>query len=237
MAKGKKWTVMVTLCSLLLGVLLMFQLKAQADKPNLMGSDNVVAALAPYTSEIEQLQAENDKLQAELDQYMKGAEASQVASDRLKRAQLQAGLTPIEGPGLEITLDDSKQAVANGDDVDKYIIHEQYLRALVNALWNSKAEGVAINGQRLTANSAIYCTGTVITINDEIETPPYKIEAIGDSEKLSKSVEVVEKLVIGLDEYVQLYGITFKEDSVKDIRLPAGTLPNYKFAVPVKEGS
>lgn len=237
MAKGKKLTVLVTLCSLLVGVLLMFQLKAQADKPRLMGSDNVVAALAPYTSEIEQLQAENDKLQTELDQYMKGEEASQVASDRLKRAQLLAGLTPVEGPGLEIILDDSKQAVASGDDVDKYIIHEQYLRALVNALWNSKAEGIAINGQRLSANSAIYCTGTVITINDEVETPPYKIEAIGDSEKLSKSVEVVEKLVIGLDEYVQLYGITFEKNTVKHIQLPAAALPNYKFAVPVKEGS
>ncbi len=239
MAKSKRWTVLVTLCSLLVGILLMFQLKAQADKPTLMGSDNVVAALAPYTSQIEQLQGENDKLQAELNQYMKGAEASQVASQRLKRARLLAGLTPVEGPGLEITLDDSKQAINPDykDEVDKYIIHEQYLRALVNALWNSGAEAIAINDQRLTANSGIYCTGTVITINDEVETPPYTIKAIGDSEKMSKSVEVVEKIVYSLDELVQQFGITYKEDTVKNLRLPAGRLPDYKFATPTKEGS
>ena len=237
MAKGKNWMVLVTMCSVLVGILLMFQLKAQDDKPSLSGSDSVVAALAPYTVEIEQLQAENAKLQGELDQYMKGAKASQVANDRLKQAEMLAGLTPLEGPGLEITLDDSKQAVANGENVDKYIIHEQYLRALVNALWNANAEGIAINDQRLTAGSAIYCTGTVITINDEIETPPYKIEAIGDSDKLSKSVQFVANIVYGLDEYVQMYGITFNEKSAKDIKLPAGRLPEYKYASPVKEGS
>lgn len=234
MIRNKKWAILVTLCSLLVGVLLMFQLKAQAKVNNQPAtrSDNVVAALAPYTYANEQLQAENDKLQAELDQYRQGVEAALLADTRLKRTQLMAGLTPVTGPGLRIILDDSKREIT--DEVSKYIIHEEYLRKLVNALWNSKAEAIAINGQRLTALSYIFCTGTVINIGGSVETPPYVIEVIGDSEKLLKGIEFVERFELGLDYYVELYGIDYRKEVVKELQLPAGRAPNFKLAVPVK---
>jgi len=238
MIQNRKWSGMVTLCALLVGVLLMFQLKAQAKvNERTSNTPDIVSALAPYTYSIDQLQAENTKLQTELDQYQRGAAAALLADTRLKRTQLLAGSVPVKGPGLRIVLDDSKKEITNKEEVNNYIIHEQYLRKLVNALWNSGAEAIAINGQRLTALTTIFCTGTVINIGSVAETPPYVIEVIGDSDKLVKGIEFVEKFELGLDNYVDVYGITFKKDIVTEIRLPAGKVPTFKLAVPVKEGN
>lgn len=239
MIKNKNWSLLVTICALFVGILLMFQLKAQAkvDIKAEIQSDNVVLALAPYTLGNEQIQAENDKLSTEIEQYRRGVDAALVADTRLKRAQLLAGLVAVKGPGIRVVLDDSVRDVVNHAEVNNYIIHEEYLRGIVNALWNSQAEAIAINGERLTSLSEIFCQGTVININGKPQIPPYAIEAIGDSQTLLKGIQFTVKYQLGLTYNAEAYGIKYHQEEVKQLQLPAGRNAVFRLAMPVKEGS
>lgn len=53
------------------------------------------------------------------------------------------------------------------------------LQLVVNALWQSGAEAVAINDQRLTNLSAIRAAGDAILVNDHPLTLPYTVQAVG----------------------------------------------------------
>ncbi len=235
MAQKKNWGALVALFTLLVGVLLMFQLKAR-DRITENGptpSDNVVSALAPYVAETDQLQAENSKLQAELSQYEQGVEAARVAAQRLQRTRLWSGVTPVEGAGLKATLY-AKGYVAENMQSGLYVLYELDLLDLVNALWNSSAEAIAVNGQRITAATSILFTGSGIEINGSPKYPPYIIEAVGDSDKLSKGIDFVNRFVIPQETNASQFGITVEEEPVSELQLPAGSLPKYKYAVPAK---
>jgi uncharacterized protein YlxW (UPF0749 family) len=51
---------------------------------------------------------------------------------------------------------------------------------VVNALWASGAEAVALNGERLTSASAVRCAGNTLLLHGTLHTPPYRIAAIGE---------------------------------------------------------
>ncbi len=237
MPQNKNWGALLALFTLLVGVLLMFQLKArdQVAENGPTPSDNVVSALAPYVAEIDQLQAENSKLQAELSQYEQGVETARVAAQRLQQTQLLAGITAVEGPGLKASLY-AKGYVAENMQSSVYVLYELELLDLVNALWNSSAEAVAVNGQRITDASSILFTGSGIQVNGIAEYPPYTIEAIGDQEKLAKGVDFVNRFVIAPDTNASQFGISVDEEPVPELQLPAGSLPKYRYAVPSKNG-
>jgi uncharacterized protein YlxW (UPF0749 family) len=58
------------------------------------------------------------------------------------------------------------------------------LQVVVNGLWAAGAEGITINGQRLTALSAIRSAGEAILVDYRPLSPPYVIQAVGDPEDL-----------------------------------------------------
>jgi uncharacterized protein YlxW (UPF0749 family) len=235
MLSVKNWKVLVAVCSLLVGILLMYQLKTWSKtNQNGEGQLNTISTLVQYSFEVEQLQVENQKLKDEIEQYQKGADAELVANQRLIRAKQVAALTPINGPGIRIVLEDSKRPVNDADNVNSYLIHEPYLLEIVNALWSHGAEGIAINGHRMTAYSDIYCTGSVINIDGEVEPSPYTIEAIGDLQKLNGGMATVESFFLRISKES---GIGYERESAQNLNLPAGKLPRFKFAVPAKEGS
>ena len=110
------------------------------------------------------------------------------------RAQLDdvsapAGRTEVRGPGIGVTLDDAYEAWDGSGDPNDFLIHEADLRAVVNALWASGAEAMAINGERVLASSAIVCVGTTLRLNGAYYTPPYDIVAIGDPADLVSGLE------------------------------------------------
>jgi uncharacterized protein YlxW (UPF0749 family) len=229
----KKWTVIVTICAFLVGVLLMFQLKAQALANQGQPKENILQTVMQYDLENAQLKSDNKKIQEELNKYKEGVDAALLADQQLKRAKQIAGLNPVKGPGVKITLDDSNQKIADPQDTALYIIHEGYLRTIVNALWNANAEAISINGQRITANTEIFCNGNNILINREIQTPPYTIDAIGDPQSL-KAVNFNNKFDFA--NVADTYGIRLEIEPAKELQLLAGKMHQYTNAVPVKEG-
>lgn len=100
-----------------------------------------------------------------------------------------AGLTPVRGPALRVELTDSSLSESPTGDPNDLVIHEQDLQAVVNALWVAGAEGIAVNGERVTSLSAIRCVGNTLLLHGSLYSPPYRITAVGDVRKLRAGLD------------------------------------------------
>jgi uncharacterized protein YlxW (UPF0749 family) len=126
-----------------------------------------------------------------------------------------AGFTPVVGEGIRIQLDNS----AYGDP-DTEHIRDSDLALLVNALWSAGAEAIAVNGQRISARTAIRNSGTAIEINSVGIAPPYVVQAIGNNDTLSS--RLVETTSGGAFAVLAAdYGWDQVVDNVDELRLPA----------------
>ena len=98
---------------------------------------------------------------------------------------LYGGLTEISGPGFIITLDED-QEVKTSDvlNISGYLVHEEDLLFIVNELFNSGADAVSINDQRIVSTSSILCDGNIIRVNGKMVGVPITIKAIGYPERL-----------------------------------------------------
>jgi uncharacterized protein YlxW (UPF0749 family) len=125
--------------------------------------------LADLTREVRTL----DTRSVELSVAGRGLEA------RLSALAVRTGAVPVRGPGVRVTVDDGPDGSDNSEVLDTD------LQRLVNGLWLAGAEAIAINGERLTALSAIRIAGSSITVNYNNVSPPFVVEAIGDPDTLA----------------------------------------------------
>ena len=133
-----------------------------------------------------------------------------------------AGLTPMAGPGVSVTLRDSSQSLteAEGAQVNDLVIHEQDLQAVVNALWSGGAEAMSVNGQRLLATSAIRCVGNILLLNGRVHPPPYEIRAIGGHDELRAALEL-DSAVSAFREAAEQFSLGFDVVDLDEITVPA----------------
>lgn len=104
---------------------------------------------------------------------MKAAEATPHNDE----AGQDSAMIPMAGPGVRIVLDDANAAPADE-------LGDKDMRKLVNAVWQSGAEAVAINGHRIGPRTAIRSAGSAITVDYVSLSRPYVVEAIGSPQKL-----------------------------------------------------
>lgn len=138
-------------------------------------------------------------------------------SEYLKEA---AGLTPVSGSGVEITLADSP-SFPEYENPNNYIIHDYDLRTAVNALLKGNPKGIAINDERLVATSSIRCAGSTIMVNSTRISSPYTIFTVGDPQKLMESLEpdlAFRQLSKG---YAESFGLLVNVKRRAKITLPA----------------
>ncbi|MCS0635594.1 DUF881 domain-containing protein [Streptomyces sp. LP05-1] len=110
--------------------------------------------------------------------------------------ELLSGATEVTGPGVKLVVDDAKETNQGGDgprDSDGFAdtgrVRDRDMQRVVNGLWESGAEAIAINGQRLTALSAIRAAGDAILVDNKPLVPPYTVLAVGDGKKLSTAFQ------------------------------------------------
>lgn len=224
------------LASILIGFLFIILLKTQGVAGSLVTrQETAVPSLIQTEQENQQISVDNERIQQELAKYAQGQSATTLAYQQLREAQMNAGVIAVTGPCVRITLDDSKRAAIGQEDPSSFLIHEQYIREIFNALWNGGAEAIAVNGQRVTTNTEVFCGGSYIQINGTRQMPPYVIEAIGDTNTLSAALNFYGWFKLG--DLQQQYGITRKLEVLKEAMIPAGKLRNYRYAEPVKEGT
>ena len=128
-------------------------------------------------------------------------------------------LPALSGSGVTVTLDDSplwENAVNNND----YVIHQQDVESVVNALWAGGADALMIMDQRVLFNSAVICSGNVLSLHGKKYSPPFTISAIGDPQRLRAALNDSEAITI-LKQYVTAFGIGYKVENAEDLQFPA----------------
>ncbi len=147
------------------------------------------------------------------------ADTEQEALVRNRRLQVRTGFLRVSGQGVRVIVTDLPDA----DPVQ--LVQDSDLALLVNGLWEAGAEAIAINGQRLTARSAIRTSGQAIGVNERGIAGPYVVEAIGDTRTLSARLfDTTTGLVFA--GKAEFYGFTYDVENEPDLSLPAGP-PGY----------
>jgi len=174
--------------------------------------------------ETDQLRGEANDLAAEvsaLSEQIGGSQVEEVraAADALRQP---AGLLPVKGPGLTISLDDAPEEVVDSADieVDKLVVHQQDIQAVVNALWAGGAEAMTIQGQRVISTTGIKCVGNTVVLHDVPYSPPYIITAVGNRDEMLTSVNLNPYIEIYL-QYVERYQLGWAVDVHTEVALPA----------------
>jgi uncharacterized protein YlxW (UPF0749 family) len=159
--------------------------------------------------------------------------------DKLAALEEKAGTQKLTGEAITVTLDDAPpDATAKlpgypEPQPDYLVIHQQDLQAVVNALWQGGAEGIKVMDQRLISTSAVRCVGNTLILQGRVYSPPYKIQAVGDPERLknalAKSPTIQNYMV-----YVNVYGLGWKVEDDGRVTLPgySGTA-DLQYARPV----
>jgi uncharacterized protein YlxW (UPF0749 family) len=109
---------------------------------------------------------------------------------------LLAGATEVHGPGVKLVVDDAKNTDQGGGGPressgfsDTGRVRDRDMQRVVNGLWESGAEAISINGQRLTALSAIRAAGDAILVDNRPLVPPYTVLAVGDGSRLRSAFQ------------------------------------------------
>jgi uncharacterized protein YlxW (UPF0749 family) len=208
---------------------LMFWLSFDTAEGTNLRTDDSMLRLSDLIQEKNHRNQELDKdlstVHKQVDGLTKQDSASPKAGRDLAEARGQAGIEPLTGPSVSVTLDDAPpDGHALIPDVpkpspDDLVIHQQDLQAVVNALWNGGAKGIKVMDQRLIATSAVRCVGNTLILQGRVYSPPYTITAVGDQDALHKAVNG-DPAIENYLEYVQAYGLGWKVQDHKKTTLP-----------------
>jgi uncharacterized protein YlxW (UPF0749 family) len=171
---------------------------------------------------------ENDlvDIQNQIQEISNSSARTQIENTKQKIEQLApiAGFTAMSGPGLTVVLNDAPQvdlSIPENErpDVNDLLIHQEDVQAVVNALWAGGAQGVSLMGKRVISTSAVKCVGNTLLLHGKVYSPPFKIQVVGDVEKLTNSLRTDPNVTI-LQDYVDLYGLVYDVQRSQLIELP-----------------
>jgi uncharacterized protein YlxW (UPF0749 family) len=176
------------------------------------------------SNRVDRLQRRAGSIEDDIDALTARVEDRSIARLQTRADQLRApaGMLPVDGSGLQVTLEDAPadQPVPEGFDANAMVVHQQDLQAVVNALWAGGAEGITLQGQRLISTTGIKCVGNTVVLHGVPYSPPYDIVAVGDPVALQQALDA--------SDYVQTYlqytrppiNIGWDVDLLADITLP-----------------
>ena len=148
---------------------------------------------ASEAHDLEQLRARQSSLNAEVEGLTAALGSSPTGSveRRLKALRGPAGLEPVSGAGVTVTLDDAPASVQDTADarVSDLVVHQQDIQAVVNALWEGGATAMTIQGQRVISTTGIRCVGNSVVLHDVPYAPPYRISAVGPVGSMISSID------------------------------------------------
>jgi uncharacterized protein YlxW (UPF0749 family) len=194
------------------------------------------------TAAADKLESRVDKLRDDVSARQRAALKQDGGSDETDLVGILSGAVAVHGPGVKLVVDDAKEATTggNGDPretsgfSDTGRVRDRDMQRVVNGLWESGAEAIAINGQRLTALSAIRAAGDAILVDNRPLVPPYTVLAVGDGERLSSGFQNSADGLY-LHALQENYGIRTGISTESDVRLPAAPSVIVRTAQPSTE--
>lgn len=192
------------------------------------------------TEAADRLEDSVDELRADVGARQREAIGHGGNSDRSELVGILSGAVAVQGPGVKLVVDDAKDTSAGGDGdprstsgfSDTGRVRDRDMQRVVNGLWESGAEAVSINGQRLTALSAIRAAGDAILVDNRPLVPPYTVLAVGDGRNLSDRFQNSADGLY-LHALQENYGIRTAISVEDDLRLPAAPSVTVRTAQPI----
>ncbi len=229
--RSKNGQISIMLVCLVLGIMLAVQFKnSQNSDINLRGtrSDEIMVKLNTATQERDALAQEVISLREKIANVRNNDNATAGIQDELKKSNMAAGLMPVHGPGILVTLNDSPRTLQADENPNDLIIHDKDILRIVNELKASGAEAIAVNDERIMAMSEIRCAGTTILVNSNKIGPPFVIKAIGDPQMLESGLSIKG----GIVEELRLWSLQVQIQKNSKIEIPAfsGAL-NFKYSL------
>jgi uncharacterized protein YlxW (UPF0749 family) len=189
--------------------------------------DDLAGLAGSEAQQLEGLRAQVAQLTTEVDRLSKRLNGSGdlTAQRTVQALRMPAGLTPVRGPGLTVTLDDAPQEAlaAAGNDVSDLLVHQQDIQAVANAMWAGGAEAMTIQNQRVVATTGIKCVGNTVVLHGVPYSPPYRITAIGPQQAMLDSIDTSPYIELYLQQVPRGLGWHVRREG-------SVTLPGYKGA-------
>lgn len=221
------WAVLVPVVAVLAGIL--FATSGSVAQGRSLRSDaaGLPDIIREETQDNARMTDELQKLTVEVDELARDNAPGNAAIEDLERGAddlgYAAGRTAVQGPAVEVQLNDSKLSVDKipaGFSVDDIIVHQQDVQAVVNAFWAGGAEAMMIQDQRIISTSAIRCVGNTLILQGRVYSPPYRIRAIGDPDAL-RDILGQSPEVQTYQEYVKAVGLGYEVISHDRLEFPA----------------
>ncbi|MFJ8940630.1 DUF881 domain-containing protein [Streptomyces sp. NPDC102365] len=203
--------------------------------------EELIDRIDSETSAAEDLEDAIDELRDDVGARQREA-LKKHGGDQGELVGILAGALEVHGPGVKLVVDDAKEADhAGAGDAretsgfsDTGRVRDRDMQRVVNGLWESGAEAVTINGQRLTALSAIRAAGDAILVDNKPLVPPYTVLAVGDGDRLRTRFQNS-----GDGQYLQAlhknFGIRTSISAEDEVRLPAAPSVIVRTAQPSTE--
>jgi uncharacterized protein YlxW (UPF0749 family) len=181
------------------------------------------------------LTAEVDNLRRSL---LEGDAEGQRLLQQLDRLGFAGAVTKVTGPGVTVTLTDpgvspdlsdvSKERIPGS----RQAVLDRDLQLVVNSLWASGAEAIAVGGVRIGPNVTIRQAGGAILVDNQPISSPYVVIAVGPPHAMQDAFERSPGFQrMGLLE--ASYGVTATVDTHDSLTVPAGGGREVKYAKPI----
>lgn len=225
----KQGQLSIALVCAILGIMLAVQFRTTQD----------IRSSLPYqraedlTQRLMQVEKERTALEDQI-RSLRQASGDNAATQNLEAIKIGAGVVPLQGAGVIVTVDDTKPAAPPGSkNPNLYLIKDEDILKILNELRAAGAEAIAINNQRLIASTEIRTAGSFISVNNMNLAAPFEIKAIGDPATLENAL----KIRGGVIETIQFWGIKVTVKQSNPVEIPAfkGTF-RFQYAQPVEDG-
>jgi uncharacterized protein YlxW (UPF0749 family) len=194
------------------------------------------------TAAADKLEGTVDALRDDVSARQRAALKQDGSADGADLVGILSGAVAVHGPGVKLVVNDAKEATTGGngnpretaDFSDTGRVRDRDMQRVVNGLWESGAEAISINGQRLTSLSAIRAAGDAILVDNRPLVPPYTVLAVGDGQRLSTRFQNSADGLY-LHALQENYGIRTAISVEGDVRLPAAPSVIVRTAQPSTE--
>lgn len=150
--------------------------------------------------------------------------AARVRQD-LEAMRAEAGLSPVTGRALQVTLDDAP--IPDTDDPlwqtvtpDDVLVHQSDVEAVINALWRGGAQAIQVMDQRLVDTSSVQCVGNTLLLQGRVYSPPYVITAIGPMKDMRSSLWR-DPSVREYRLWAEALGLGYELERIPELTIPA----------------
>ena len=158
----------IAIVCVILGIMLAVQFRTTKNIPYSLPYQRV----EDLSQRLLNAEKERDAIQTQL-RNLHQRSASNAATLEMDTLKMDAGIVPVQGAGIIITVDDTKVSTPLGNkNPNLYLIKDEDILKILNELRGGGAEAISINNQRIIASSEFRTAGSFFSVNNKSLSSP-----------------------------------------------------------------